>query len=211
VVWTHNGRVITDSDSHLYLVQDDSSLLFRSITDFHSGNYTINAQNAVGEASDAVSVVVFPIEPTLELEIEKNMVAPGEVMELKCRVNSYPPATVTWYKKPYRQTDMLLENDGMRISVDSIQESQLSLLSTLTVQDVTDGDTATYKCIAITDEGRKYTKKTSVSVQYGPGAHCIDRPAYRNCHLVVRNRYCYDSYYAKMCCRSCALAGQTIP
>ena len=38
---------------------------------------------------------------------------------------------------------------------------------------------------------------------------CVDNPYFANCKLIVKARYCGNKYYAKFCCRSCTLAGQT--
>lgn len=210
VTWRHHGRLINEYDSQ-YRVQDDFSLLLLDLGDHHGGNYTVTADNGVGEAvTKEINVIIYPVQPSIRLIIEKTIFEPNSEVEIVCRVKGYPPPEIQWYKRVYRQNEVPLTSDGLRVTANTFQETQLVVVARLTVKQVTDEDTATYRCQAMTEDGTTLSKSTSLSIQYGPGENCVDSKSFRLCPLVVRHALCADSYYGQFCCRTCMAAGQMV-
>ena len=111
----------------------------------------------------------------------------------------YPTTNVKWLKKVHRDPEVEITRSE-RLSIDSYQETQTQLVSRLTIQTVTEEDTGVYTC-RVGGTGRS----VAISVQYGPGDQCRDQPAFTQCNLVVRNKFCSNKYYARFCCRLVAL------
>jgi len=55
---------------------------------------------------------------------------------------------VQWFKKPHREREFLLENDGIGVAINEGQDTATELLSTLVLRNVDQDDTATYTCRA---------------------------------------------------------------
>ena len=108
----------------------------------------------------------------------------------------YPPTEVQWTKKVFRapETDLVT---GGRISVDGRRVSVTEIVSTLLISDVKDTDTGEYSC-SVGEE----RESVAVSVQYGPGELCRDRPTFLQCSLVANYGLCSNKYYSQFCCRS---------
>jgi len=203
ITWSHNGREISKYDNQ-FSVLDDYSLLITNVGDHNRGMYTVTANNGIGEAPSAdIEVVIYPILPSIQLVSDKNIFKPKSDVTIECKIKGYPPPTVQWFKKLHRQRELPLESDGIGVAIDTFQETSISMVSRLVLRAVDEEDTATYRC-----QAGSATKSSAVSVQYGPGERCVDNPSFRQCRLVVRNRFCANKYYGKFCCRSCTEAGQ---
>ena len=57
----------------------------------------------------------------------------------------YPTTNVKWMKKVHRDPEVEVERSA-RLSIDSYQESQTTLVSRLTIQQVKEADTGVYMC-----------------------------------------------------------------
>lgn len=195
-IWRHNGREISKYDSQ-YSVLDDFSLLISNVGDHNGGTYTFEANNGIGETPAVeIEVVIYPILPSISMVSEKNIFAPKTDVTLECKIKGYPPPTVQWFKKLHRQRELPLESDGIGVAIDTFQETTTDMVSRLLLRSVDEDDTATYRC-----QAGSATKSSAVSVQYGPGEMCVDNPSFRQCKLVVRNKFCANKYYGKFCCR----------
>jgi len=207
VTWFHHGAALKNSGQ--YDVQTDFSLLIKTVSDHSAGEYTVTANNGIGNPTSAkVKVIVYPVFPKLSFDVDKTIYAPGSTVELLCKVRGYPIPGVAWTKKLHRQQEQPLRADNSHVMIESYHESTLELASKLTIRDVTDKDTATYTCSVQTDFSPPISKSVSMSIQYGPGERCVDRPSFaKYCPYAVKNRLCKKSYYGRFCCRSCAAAG----
>ncbi|XP_023333697.1 papilin [Eurytemora carolleeae] len=192
-----------------FMILPDFSLQINSVRDYDAGIYTVTADNGIGSpTSETVRVVVFPVFPTLSLDIDKTIYVPGSDVSFVCKIRGYPLPSAVWSKKEHRQPDSILQNDNDHIIIETFYDSTLEMVSKLTIRSVTDADTATYSCSVQTDFSPLVKKSVSISVQYGPGERCIDRVTFsKYCPIVVKSRKCQNSYYGKYCCRSCAAAG----
>jgi len=203
VVWSHNGRELSPYDTQ-YSVLDDFSLLMRNVGDHNGGTYAVRADNGIGEApSVSMEVIIYPILPTITLISEKNIFQPKTDVSIECKIKGYPPPTVQWFKKLHRQREFPIESDGIGVAINTFQDTATEMVSRLVLRTVDEEDTATYRC-----QAGSASKSTPVSVQYGPGERCVDKPSFRQCKLVVRNKFCANKYYGQFCCRSCTEAGQ---
>ncbi|CAB4056958.1 PAPLN [Lepeophtheirus salmonis] len=91
------------------------------------------------------------------------------------------------------------------INVEKNQFLSQELMSSFLVSH--SGDSGTYKCEAESPMSPTASEGIKISVQYGPGEKCVDRPSYRHCHQVIKHKFCGNKYYAQYCCRSCMEAG----
>ncbi|XP_055921966.1 papilin isoform X3 [Eupeodes corollae] len=120
----------------------------------------------------------------------------GSDIVLTCIVEGYPTPNVAWFK----DSKQLFSSNRVQIT-----ENPHRLL----IFKVTAEDSGYYKCTARNTFSFN-TSEEKVLVESGEqvSADCTDNILFANCALIVKGRYCSNSYYRKFCCRSCTLAGQ---
>ena len=61
--------------------------MINNVGDHNGGTYTVVADNSIGAPqSTEVKVIIFPILPSIEINVEKNIFKPGSDASLECKV-----------------------------------------------------------------------------------------------------------------------------
>jgi len=133
---------------------------------------------------------------TVSINLPQNSFPMDSNILIPCQINSYNRPTVKWLK------------DGQ----DVVQNSRTLVLrnnNTMAIYHAGNQDSGRYTCRGSNGyneaEDSVDIRVETVTVD----ASCTDNPYFANCKLIVKARYCGNRYYAKFCCRSCTLAGQT--
>ncbi|XP_049335709.1 hemicentin-1 isoform X1 [Astyanax mexicanus] len=140
VSWLKDGAALS-LDTHITLLNHNSTLKIPSIQIKHTGRYTCVAQNQAGEARRHFNLKVldppringsgFPTEVSVVV---------NHVLELVCEVEGIPVPTVNWVKdgRP------LLQTDGLRL----LRGGEVLRISSAQVE-----DTGRYSCLATSSAG----------------------------------------------------------
>ncbi|XP_055921965.1 papilin isoform X2 [Eupeodes corollae] len=185
---TNNGRFILSSSGDLSIVQVHQS---------DSGSYICVASNGLGAPVSREVNLQVPVAATALLRRDSsNNYTVGSDIVLTCIVEGYPTPNVAWFK----DSKQLFSSNRVQIT-----ENPHRLL----IFKVTAEDSGYYKCTARNTFSFN-TSEEKVLVESGEqvSADCTDNILFANCALIVKGRYCSNSYYRKFCCRSCTLAGQ---
>ncbi len=171
----------------------------------------MRAENGIGASptESKLELIVYPLHPTVDITMEKSIFVPGKDIRFPCKIRGYPPPTVRWYKISYwrgRSKEALIEDDERRV-IHTVSEGNVKFVSNLVIHNVTSDDSGSYKCEARSAFTRPVSDLEGISIQYGPGQLCIDRPSYKHCDKVVEHKFCGNVYYGQFCCISCTRAG----
>uniref|UniRef100_A0A1B0C4R9 Papilin n=1 Tax=Glossina palpalis gambiensis TaxID=67801 RepID=A0A1B0C4R9_9MUSC len=146
--------------------------------------------------------VYEPITPSVRANAvigmdPNNSYTPGSTITIGCAVQGYPKPNVTWIK-----------DDLPIVTSERIQTTQ-SEPYRLIIANANAADSGKYGCKAANNVSYSISEETVTIESTIPLSNdCIDNAHFANCKLIVAGRYCKNKYYAKFCCRSCALAGQ---
>ena len=163
--------------------------------------------------------MVHPFTPTARMMISDEKrpapavasVEPGSDLTLTCAVRAFPPpGEFTWF----RGSGEILAGGGgdggtarkSRFSISTRRRTQTVVDSSLRVRNVTSVDTGRYSCLSGSASAFVW-----VRVGLGSTGRCVDRgpevlPGL-DCAMVVRQDYCGNRHYARLCCESCSRAG----
>ncbi|XP_064484437.1 papilin-like isoform X2 [Ornithodoros turicata] len=220
VGWYRSGKRLPTRSAR-YTVFDDFTLGIRNVTFDDEDIYMCQAYNKLG--APAVWKVALQVQSVpgtghapvrgngtrhAKRETQEEISEPvsadvtvvgsvhrvGEPLQLDCHTSGLPAPKVSWTHEGNE-----MRSDGHR-----------SLLpnNTLYIASAASSDSGGYHC-----KGSNGHSEASASVKVAieeveVPANCKDDVKLANCMLIVRARYCTRRQYARMCCRSCLLAGQ---
>ncbi|XP_065354303.1 papilin isoform X3 [Calliphora vicina] len=141
-------------------------------------------------------VPAIPVSAVVGMDPNNNY-APGSTIAMGCSVQGYPKPNVTWIKDGLP----LLPSERIQISVGEPYR--------LIINNISTADSGSYGCKAANAVSYSISEESvNVESTIPLNPECIDNEHFANCKLIVKGRYCKNKYYARFCCRSCALAGQ---
>ncbi len=190
----------------------DDSLQISRVTDMDAGVYIVRADNGIGEnpAEAKVELIVYPLPSSVSIDLEQTIFGPGEDIVLPCNIRGYPPPKIQWYKVTYwrgrRNETRIPQDDGKRY-IETVPLGSVTFRSNLNIRNASSEDSGSYKCEAKSQFTSTVADLEGISIQYGPGQLCIDRPSYKHCDKVVEHKFCGNIYYGQYCCLSCTRAG----
>uniref|UniRef100_A0A8D8QLD2 Papilin n=1 Tax=Cacopsylla melanoneura TaxID=428564 RepID=A0A8D8QLD2_9HEMI len=145
--------------------------------------------------TQATSPFVYEVPVKVNVTLPQLQFGVGADISIPCDVDGHPVPQVFWYKD-----GGIIENDGVRYR---ITES-----NRLHIYHANATDSGEYRCYA----SNPYSSDSgSVSIQVEGiyiHPHCVDKPLFANCHLIVSGHLCNHKYYGGFCCESCTRAGQ---
>ena len=130
-----------------------------------AGNYTISAENGIGNTvTKIVRVVVWPLPVSVKLSGERKVEFDSD-LDLTCIASGYPTPEITWWREEYRKgSRRLLENDRVNILSGSVSKTEVE--SRLLIRRVTEGEGATYRCKAESPGGEESSQTLRVSIRF---------------------------------------------
>ena len=212
VRWIRNGREISEYDP-AYQLTADNSLIIKQVGELDAGEYTVTADNGVGEPASAdIRVIVYPLMTAVSIKVDKSIFKPESDVVIPCTIRGYPPPRIEWLRVERRRgsserIEVPVVEDRPRITIDTYQTSTVETQSSLTFRNAAEGDSGTYRCSAASDHFPTVSDGEQIQIQYGPGEKCVDRSSYKFCPYVVRHKLCGNKYYGQFCCKSCTSAG----
>ena len=134
-------------------------------------------------------------EITARIALSQTRFPLNSYIRIPCDVNSGLRPSISWLKNGAR----LDRNSRVRVLFNN----------TLAIDRAQPADGGNYACRA--SNGYKEAEdRVDITVEdLQVQDTCVDNPYFANCKLIVKARYCGNKYYAKFCCRSCTLAGET--
>uniref|UniRef100_A0A8D9BTP0 Papilin n=1 Tax=Cacopsylla melanoneura TaxID=428564 RepID=A0A8D9BTP0_9HEMI len=192
--WSKGEVRIDGSDGHFKLTMD-GILQIVGLVRQDAGIYVCMAANGVGNPLRKEFNVVVKLPVKVNVTLPQLQFGVGADISIPCDVDGHPVPQVFWYKD-----GGIIENDGVRYR---ITES-----NRLHIYHANATDSGEYRCYA----SNPYSSDSgSVSIQVEGiyiHPHCVDKPLFANCHLIVSGHLCNHKYYGGFCCESCTRAGQ---
>ena len=149
-VWLKNEVEVAPSDGIKITSKNNvHSLAIKSITIDDDAEYFCQISNQHGSAEAIFSIIVEDekTKPTFVEALEDLEIGEGDVADFSVLVESNPRSEVEWYLG-----DKLITNDGrFQITV----EGEEDIVHTLVIEDCTEDDTSTVKCIATNEMGEE--------------------------------------------------------
>ncbi|XP_065354306.1 papilin isoform X6 [Calliphora vicina] len=197
VTWSRNN-VVVDTNQGRYVLTSSGDLTIVQVRQTDSGSYVCVASNGLGEPvrREVELQVTVPVSAVVGMDPNNNY-APGSTIAMGCSVQGYPKPNVTWIKDGLP----LLPSERIQISVGEPYR--------LIINNISTADSGSYGCKAANAVSYSISEESvNVESTIPLNPECIDNEHFANCKLIVKGRYCKNKYYARFCCRSCALAGQ---
>ncbi|XP_047998401.1 hemicentin-2-like isoform X1 [Leguminivora glycinivorella] len=151
IVWTHNGRRLSDKTRHTFYA--NGSLGFSAVLS-DAGYYSCQASNTWG--SDSITIELDVIVPVALKSPGKTLIEQeeGTSLNLECKAGGPPQPHITWY---YRKTNT---SDAIKISHNTAEGD-------LRFPRIHHGQSGEYTCVAVNAGGSKNITYT-VSVTARP-------------------------------------------
>ncbi|XP_037820569.1 papilin isoform X5 [Lucilia sericata] len=197
VTWSRNN-VVVDTNQGRYVLTSSGDLTIVQVRQTDSGSYVCVASNGLGEPvrREVELQVTVPVSAVVGMDPNNNY-TPGSTIAMGCSVQGYPKPNVTWIKDGLP----LLPSERIQISVGEPYR--------LVINNINMADSGKYGCKAANAVSYSISEESvNVESTIPLNPECIDNEHFANCKLIVKGRYCKNKYYARFCCRSCALAGQ---
>ncbi|KAK7793446.1 hypothetical protein R5R35_010061 [Gryllus longicercus] len=192
VKWIHNGRPISEADANPRRKVTSNSITIEKLKKTDTGNYGCNATNSLGYVYKDVYVNVLALAPEITDPPINEATVDGRTVVLLCRVFGAPKPQVKWIQNDKELTGgrySVKENGDLEIREVAFSDAgeyrcyaenkfgHAEALGTLTVKDrtkITDepedyevaaGNTATFRCNAVSDPSLSLTIEWQVNGQ----------------------------------------------
>ncbi|XP_054715693.1 papilin-like [Uloborus diversus] len=196
ISWHHkNHPLVTDGGAHK--ISLDGSLHIMAVKESDGGMYTCTADNGIGKSVTRFFNLIVYEDTKVSINLATEQYQVGKPLQLDCTVKGTPPFEVTWH----------LGSNSPALQSDSRRE--IFSNHTLLIASAQYNDSGTYVCEARNQHG-KADATLDVQVHDIPvPSTCKDSPFFASCAMIVKQNYCVNPTYAKYCCLSCAIAGQS--
>lgn len=158
----------------------------------YDGSQNGSSDNGPSGPHDLSPIPRVPEDVSAQITLNQTTFSTDSEIQIDC-VTSGSQRTL-WYK----DGELLHTNDRILVLANG----------TLLIKTALPMDSGTYQCEA---SNINNMAKSSVSITINGATipeDCTDNPFFANCKLIVKAKYCSNQYYAKFCCRSCAVDGQ---
>lgn len=143
IEWYKGNDIVEEGDEiKVQLADDLCALVIPNVNNVHQGVYRCVATNDYGSTTTTADLLVTAPDspPVFKKELQDVAVSIGNDIRLEVGIRGKPEPTVEWFKN-----DELIEDQGRNVIVDKDDESEQYMLA---VEDVTRGDSGSYKCVA---------------------------------------------------------------
>ncbi|CAD6189244.1 unnamed protein product [Caenorhabditis auriculariae] len=124
--WEKDGILLSTGNSSRYGIDSAGTLRIFNTAKEDGGQYKCLVENGAGSESQTTSVVVQEPPVFSPHTIVNYTAVAGDVVELRCAVEAYPPATIQWTRKGVPVTEstpgMKVENDGTLVIAEASKE-----------------------------------------------------------------------------------------